>query len=379
MATKHKAPPPDPPQLTTESGEGLETVGTVEIPSTAPDFGADEAELGQEPSAFRWHLSRALFRGGKREWEICTSYPAGVGALTADVIREEWGPGVYLAQLRGGPGTGSGAVRKSRLFHLATPRGFVPGAPSPSTTPTSDLSAVLGKLLEQQQRGFEQLSQALTSRPAGGADPAAMLDLAMRMAERMTPKRGESEDTLERVGRWFDLADRFRSGKDWTDLISEGISTVRPLVDVAVSRLGGPSPEPTPNTASAVAVNGNGAAPQVVQPPMLQLANFLQRQVRYLTGKAKAKASPNLYAEVVLDNLPAGIEFSQVLEVIKRPGALDQLFGMLSSDDRIAAQSERAWFEELLREMTAFLEEQLEPAAGGEDDSGGKVGDTPAA
>jgi len=46
------------------------------------------------------------------------------------------------------------------------------------------------------------------------------------------------------------------------------------------------------------------------------------------------------------------------------------LFSMLPADDRTAAQAHRAWFEELVREMLAFLE--------GDEDAGaaGAEGDT---
>jgi hypothetical protein len=375
-----KTPPPTPepatppPELASDPppGEVLERVSLTDV----PDFAADEAELGAEPTLYRWHLSRAVFRGAKREWETCTSYPAGAGVLTADVIREDWGPGTYYAQLRpaAGSGVGHGGVAKTRTFTLAAPRG-----PTAAPGVSSTTEALLQKMLEAQQRGFEQLGQLLAARPGGGADPAAMLDLAMRMAERMSPKR--ESDPLEQIDRWAGLFERLRTGKDWTDLISEGITTVRPLVDVAVQKLGGipaaASADAAPSAAPAI-TNGSGGAPKVEGPMwQLQLANYLRHQARYLIGKARTKASANLYAEVVLDNLPEAVTFPQMLELLKQPNALQRVLDQLPAEERVAAERERAWFEELVREMIGFLEAQVggAPPPGG--DSGAAKDDTP--
>lgn len=386
MATKApKTPPaPEPERVEPITEESLEA-SAIEIGS--PDFAADEAELGEEPAAYRWHLSRAIYRGPgglKRDWETCTSYPAGVGALTADGIRDDWGPGTYLAQLRAAPGAGrSGAVRKTRIFHVAAPR--VSGTPNQAAAvPGGDLVAVLRQLAEQQQRSFEHLAQLLSARPpAASVDPAAMLDLAMRMADRMTPPR-DKDGGFDTVAKWFDLADRFRSGeKGVYDLVSKGIDTLAPLVDVTVERLGGQAPARGngAEAAPAAAAAGNGQRKPVEAPPMLQLANYLQRQVRYLTGKAAQKSSAQLYAEVVLDNMPEGVTEEQILGALKTPGALDRVFSMLSNDDRVAAQAQRAWFEELVREMIDFLEGLKESGAGetAQGDTAGTKGDTPAA
>jgi hypothetical protein len=269
-------------------------------------------------------------------------------------------------------------VKKTRVFTLAAPRNAAAAAA------TSTTEALLTKLLEAQQRGFEQLGQALARPAAPATDPQQMLDLALRMAERMSGSKRDA-DPLEQVTKWFELADRFRAGKDWTDLIGDGLQTLRPLVDVAVTRLGGTpaGAGATPDAGGAPAARANGAPPKLEGSAMLKLVTYLQHQVRYLTSKARAKSSPSLYAEVLLDNLPEGVEFPQVLELLKRPGALDQLLGMLPAEDRIAAQAERAWFEELLTELAGFIEAQIAgtaaPAAaaapGG--DKGGPVSDTP--
>src|SRR5256885_10826002 len=167
MGSPKTAKAPAAPEV--ERVEQLAEASPVEstaVESGTPDFAADEAELGEEPAAYRWHLSRAIYRGpgSKREWETCTSYPAGIGAITADGIREDWGPGTYYAQLRSAPGTGqAGAVRKTRLFHVATPRGAV--APTPAAPAGVDLVAALRQPPEAQQRGPEHPGQLIAHRP----------------------------------------------------------------------------------------------------------------------------------------------------------------------------------------------------------------------
>lgn len=371
-------PEPDPETAATETIEaaGLSPADLLVPSSEAPDFAADEAELGGEQANYRWHLSRSVYLNGKRQWETCTSYPAGAGVLTADLVREDWGPGTYYAQLRPAPGSGvgHGGVKKTRTFTLAAPRSatVTPGA-------SSSTESLLQKMIENQQAGFIRLGEMLANRPqSAGADPNQLMDLALRMAERMAPARREV-DPLAEFGKWSAIFDRMRTGKDWPDLVSEGIETVRPLVELAVSRLGG---DPTPNT-SAPATRANGTQPQPKAEGnmwQLQLANYLRRQAPYLIGKAKAKASANLYAEVMLDNLPEAITFPQLLELLKRPNALQAVFDQLSPDLKAQAENERPWFEELLRELVGFLEAQVSgealPAPG---DKAGASGDTPAA
>lgn len=375
-----KTPDPAPPAASPETASPEEQLERVGDPAPeSPDFSADEAELGGQSSVYRWHLSRRVYIDGRRSWETCTSYPAGEGVLTADVIREDWGPGTYFAQLRpaAGSGIGHGAVRKARVFTLAAPRSATV-APVGTSSTTENL---LQKMIESQQQGFLQLGKLLADRPvAAGADPAAMLDLAMRMAERMSPpKRGGDGFDLDGVTRLLDFAERVRGGKGWPDLVSDGIETLKPLVGTLVSRLGGdPTPAADANGA-AQPTRTNGVQPKIEGPNMswqIELAKFLRGQTRFLIGKAKSKASPNLYAEVLLDNLPEVVTFPQLLELLKSPGALQKVFDLMPPDDKAAAESERAWFESLLREMVDYLERVIAAEVTG--DSAPETSDTPA-
>jgi hypothetical protein len=123
---------------------------------------------------------------------------------------------------------------------------------------------------------------------------------------------------------------------------------------------------------------------------MLQLVNWLLRQVRFCIPKAAAGKSTSLYAEVILDNVPSDtngnpiVAPSALLAALKAPDALDRLFNSLPTEERIAAQAQRAWFEELRREMVELLEQYLAAPEGDarrtvEGDAAGDIDDTPGA
>lgn len=365
MAKKPAAKPAEAKPAT--DGEQLEALAAAPDETAADDadldFHSDERELGADGSeGWRWYLSRYLANGKGRE--ECTTY--AVGSISIDQLREEWGPGRYYARLRGP----TGLLKRHHVFTLAAPRAAI----APASSSSDQLSGFLREL---------DTRLAAMARPAErppGLDAAQLLDIAGKLADRMAPPPQQRSE-LDTFLKYFEIFDKLRGadGDATNTLIKEGFTTARPLLEALTTRLGGAP-------ANGAAPEGNGTKqPEprraaLENPPMLELVNWLQHQVRYLIPKARAGSSASLYAELMLDNLPAGVTADMVLSALQQQGALDKLFNVLPNDDRIAAQTVRPWFEELRTELVGFLVALKNPAPDDTpDDKGGEKSDTPAA
>jgi hypothetical protein len=98
---------------------------------------------------------------------------------------------------------------------------------------------------------------------------------------------------------------------------------------------------------------------------LLQQYNWLKAQVGHLVVQAARGKSPELYAEVLLDNLPPFITPGEILERLKVDDALTQLAQI---DERVTQYAE--WFEEFRDAVLEFLEPE-DSAQGLPEASGG--------
>lgn len=107
-------------------------------------------------------------------------------------------------------------------------------------------------------------------------------------------------------------------GSGWADIVRDGIKTVGDVLPALASRIPGFMPStaaPMPSLPAPIVSNSApGSAPtarplpQPVQSkpvtPMMQLLGWLKEQCAGLAHQASLNKDPNLYADVVLDNLP---------------------------------------------------------------------------
>lgn len=95
---------------------------------------------------------------------------------------------------------------------------------------------------------------------------------------------------------------------------------------------------------------------------MLRQLNWLRNQTVALCDRAARGKSPELYAEVLLDNLPDYITPGDLLARLQAPDAIDQL-GQVNAD----VLKYRPWFEELRKAIVEFLQPENDGAAPAED------------
>ena len=104
-------------------------------------------------------------------------------------------------------------------------------------------------------------------------------------------------------------------------------------------------------------------APSQEEQPVLQKLQFVRAQINALLVQAARDRDPELYAAVMLDNLPDFITEDEILERFSAPDAIDTLIGL---DSRVGQY--RQWFEEFRRAVIAGFDTEEGETAPGPDD-----------
>jgi hypothetical protein len=163
--------------------------------------------------------------------------------------------------------------------------------------------------------------------------------------------------------------DKKDTGSTWVDLIRDGVKELGPAMINLIPR-GNPAPvafgppanlapNPPPQIPATVA---SKTEPQDMN---LLLLSWFKEQLNGLIYQASLNKSPELYAEVVLDNMPAGVDPAKLKEYLSR----DDWWQLLSSFAP-GVQPYPAWFAEArtfliegIDEMTAPPESPAAPLA----------------
>jgi hypothetical protein len=125
--------------------------------------------------------------------------------------------------------------------------------------------------------------------------------------ESAASKITELKDLLE-VVRGLDPPEK--SGSTWVDLIRDTAKEVGPpLMAMVTARAGQAAPAMTARGTVESATNPQlTRAAEPAEDPMLQFLGWLREQLAALIHQASLNKDPGLYAEVVVDNLPAGVD-----------------------------------------------------------------------
>lgn len=339
-------------------------------PPTAPVVEDEEirdlVELGGgASSANRWQV-KCIAPADKVGF--CTEYPAGEINLTR--IVEEFGPGRY--ELRCIDPRGKFVTQRTIQLRAKVGAGVTPTAPvSPLNDPMVQM--LLASQKEQSAMLMAVLGKAF-ERPAPLiADPLEML---VKLKQLMPEQKQTSEMDLFLKGLEFGR-DMGGSGETGImDLIGQGIKHVGPLLSNAAQSNGAAIPDqpsvralppqsaPRPigdvRAENSARTPTHSTAPETSREtnPMLQTLNWLKKQTDALVFQASRQKSPQLYAEVFLDNLPNFLAVNEVHARFKEPGAIAQLSQL---NPNVSTFSE--WFEIFRQSVIELIESEMQAEA----------------
>ena len=361
------------------------TQAAAELARAAQQFAGNEVELG-DPEAedaesdviaelrgigagdgLRYRVSKVSGKPGEAAG-YCATYDAG--DLSLDAIREQFGGGKYRIRVvdMAGQYKGNATVDIVGLPKIAAPS--APAAPPPQDyngiasiiealkkgQPAPDgnnatMTLMLG-MIENQGKMFQAMMTAnkgpsvaeilaIVNAQGGGGNSKSSVDLLLEGVKlaRELGGGGGGEDSM-------------------TSVAKEGLGILGQLIE----QRGAPAaqhsaPRLPPPAAGAVA-----AAPvAVIQPEggnvgILEKINWLKRQTAGLVLQASRDKDPELYAEVMLDNLPPFISPQEILQRLSAADAVDQL-AALNSD----VLQHREWFDDFRQEVVRMLTEAAQP------------------
>jgi hypothetical protein len=258
-----------------------------------------------------------------------------------EMIRQDYGGGVYRVHVR----DRSGLIANRRV-EIAERRERKP----------EDFGTVLLGAIKEQGAQLAEAIKAMAPRPAEQPSEEQLLQRLKLYRDVFAPAKGGAVDTAEllklfreglQLGRSIDTG----GGVDPSQMIVEGLRTIRPLLAMAQQPARAVQTNPAPGGASPAAPAPAAPTDPTASPSAVGSA------VRALMGMAIAAAErdsdPELYAHLLLDQFPAA-ELRQLL-------AMPDPVALLADFDPRVAQH-RDWFADLadaLRELLADDDAQL--------------------
>jgi hypothetical protein len=180
---------------------------------------------------------------------------------------------------------------------------------------------------------------------------------------------GEGSDPVKLLLQGLELGKGLGGGGEtgWMDIGKSALEAIGPMLAQQREANGLPAHDTTTRQRPALPAPKPGEAP--AQPRgegdvgLIQKLNWLKQQVNILIHHAARNKNPELYAEVMLDNLPPFITEDEILQRMHEPDAVATLATL---DGRVANHA--AWFEAFRLAVIASIEDD------GEDDGEGEGG-----
>lgn len=287
--------------------------------------------------------------------------------LTLERLAEEFGPGTYTVRVRlpTGKYAGSDRVQIAELPKHKQP----PPQPVVSQQPAADngvpaMIAAMQRSTDAQVNMLSGLVKSLIERPLPqppAPPPPPDTISILTLASKLFGDRKESGSAFDQFLKGVEFGKELGGGgeTDLGDVLLKGIDGLKDL-SAATSPQARPAARRLPPPGTVPAIEGPArapaAAPTQAQPAggkmnTLQLIQWLGKQVQHLLVQASRGKSPELYAEVFLDNLPPGLEDATILEHLKAPDAMEKLAKL----DRRVLQF-RPWFEAWGAEVVSMIE-----------------------
>lgn len=374
--------------VTTEVSEGEDEEISLpagnsdgEMVSEAELDAMDELRALGGGDAISYSVTKLVTKPGERGG-YCARYSAG--DLSMDAIRESFGGGKY--RIRGMNENGKwvpGASMTIEVMDLPKPLNGAAVANPSSITPEliaalkpgdNGVAALMPLLLKMMESSAQQMTALMTA-IAGKKDDTKLTDiLALINATKPEKEKDSVQTLLEGIKLGQSFAGGGGDGSSWLDIAGKGLDALKPMIAAQAANLPhtpavpGPAPAalPAPNPQPTIAAAP--PAPTAGADPMLQQLNWLRVQTNALCMQAARHAAgkggdPELYADILLDNLPPFLTPDALYARISAPDAIDQLAAL---DARVAQY--RPWFEQ-------FRQAVLDTFAPDEGDNEGEPGD----
>jgi hypothetical protein len=337
-----------------------------QLDTITAEFAADDNDV-----RFMLKVYRVVPKTGKLEY-LFTVTPAELPIM--DRLRDEHGGGDY--EIR---------VYKNNKLHRKLTECIGAPPPKPLFQPKDNSTEImqgfnkLAELLAAQkaQPSVQTGTNALEMMTGFAALITAMKPLFDRPATPAVPAVPQ-HDPLELVLKGMEMAREFggegNTGSTMMDILRDVVKGVAPaLANMAATQAAAPAalphnpggftlPPPVTIHPPVPAAPGNNPQPAnaKVQPPMMQsLQNIaMKKYIAMLCKKASEDANPELYAELILDNVP----YETVKSYLSRPNLADEMAKLDGNVNKF-----RPWFAELetvLRGMLQAAEAEDAPAAG---------------
>lgn len=332
--------------VTTEETDGDEAeLLSPGVPAQA-DFEPDpDMDVIEELKALagddgvKWIVHKISTKPGERGgW--CAEYQTGELSLSG--LRDTFGGGRYKIQGRGISGGRIIAQRTLDVIDTPKPPGANGGANGgidvaalAAALKPGD-NAMLPLLLKMMESNTQQMTALFNglNRQSDNKQPSAMELVALIKALQPEKRDGE-ESAVALLLKGLDLGREMGGGgTDWMDLAKSGLGLVKPLVEAqarAAPALPAPVAPPavTPPALAPPAQSAQPAPTNGVD-PMLQQLGWLKAQLNNLVIQAAKHnagrgGDPELYADIVLDNLPPYIDPEQLYARLAAEDALAQL------------------------------------------------------
>jgi hypothetical protein len=326
---------------------------------------------------YKFTVSRISSTPGKPAG-YCATY--GAGDLSLDAIRESFGGGKYRIRVTDAGGkyvnmrtveivdlprkdvataVAAAAVQPDMQGIASLISALKPGADSGGVTTLMPL------LLAMMSNQTESLKTMMTAMMSAQKGPSITELLALVQSNKAG---GDGESAVSMLLKGLELGKELGGGEaGMLDVAKEGLGVLSALTQQQAQRPALPAPSVTPRP-MLPRVAGNPAAPTLAPPAaavannqpegaqpvgVVQKINWLKGQVNVLLIQAARGKSAELYAEVMLDNLPPFITPAEMLERLQADDAIEQLTLL---DGRVAQHAE--WFEEFRQAVIEFLTEE---------------------
>lgn len=337
MATRTRTPPPADPGGDDENWQMAFAGALIDEPP--PETSADRIAVMLQSVAGDDKAKVKLFRviaPGKQEW--CDDYePAQFESGGFDLIRAEWGPGVYHVMLYGRGPSNRVTIRAHEFVTIAKRAGDVE---SPSSAP-SDLVRLIEANNKQSQEQMRALVESINANRPPAVDPMAqmmqMMTIAKAMREAFAPPAAPAaspiSEILAGIKQIKGVAEEITPERDKSDDPMAMLPQILELVKAGMSARQGDAQTvqplalpPSIASADSTADTTPGAVVDHQQPQPVEGENVtpfetivLRGILRSVLSLAKANAP---YEEVatILDKLP-----NEMLDMLTLPAWFETL------------------------------------------------------